>query len=405
MIQGSVLWVQDQAVLPTVDLEGGRTSGPLTPIMIKLPGTQSAGEGEPVPHRGARGYAAVPVLRARARRRQIRTWLFWICAAALWYPMSPTPAGDLDTTQGLLREGLALLGAFLPMPCVIALWVWGLLDRGVKCGRSNNGWYPISGVHPNALAELARRGNEAPAPLRRFRCHRLYGYLLPLTSLVLGKQRRNPLIWLLTAVFKALRSPSLAQRNIHWTERLTEHPSRADSEMKEDWRKKASGTELESWTPRWAEIRDSLMPGIRTLVLVMAAPDGRFFARVVRVRGTIGGFFGETDEFHFFSWTADGRILETASVPPIKPLPEGRDYQKVSGPLRSVWAAHQRRSGEVAMPLRDDRDLRDRLDASETERCAVLEAAGILGPIEEVELPWGNETLSGPPPMPQHQVA
>ena len=58
------------------------------------------------------------------------------------------------------------------------------------------------------------------------------------------------------------------------SERVIEHASRADPEMKEDWRKKAAGTELESWTTRWSEIRDSLLPGIRSRVLVMASPDG-----------------------------------------------------------------------------------------------------------------------------------
>jgi hypothetical protein len=407
MIRGSVLWVQDQAVLPPVDLEGHHAGGPLTPVMIKLQGTEAAGEGETLRHRGARGYAAVPALRKRTRRKQIRSRLIWICAIWLWYPMSPVPAGDIDTSMGLLKEGLFLLGAFLPIPAVIALWIWGRLDRGVRAGRNNNDWYPISGVHPSALAALAQHGQGAPAPMRRYKCYRLYGYLLPLRSLVMGKQRRNPLMWLLILIFKSLRSPALAQRYLHWTERVIEHPSRADSEMKEDWRKKAAGTELESWNPRWAEIRDSLMPGIRSLVLVMASPDGRFFATFTRVRGTIGGILDESDEVHFFSWTADGRIIETASVPPIHPLPEGRDYREVKGHLRPVWAAHQRRAGEVAVPLRDDRDLRDRLDASETDRCAVLEAAGILGPMEEVELPWGGESLSGPPPMPkaQHQAA
>lgn len=403
VIRGSVLWVQDQAVLPPVDLEGYRAGGPLTPVMIKLQGAEAASEGQPVRYRGARGYAAVPALRTRTRRKQVRSLLFWICVVWLWYPIDATPADDINTSMGLLKEGLFLAGAFLPMPAVIALWIWGLLDRGVRCGRNNNGWYPISGVHPSALAALAHHGHETPAPMRRYKCHRLYGYLLPLRSLVIGKQRRNPLMWLLILILKSLRSPTLAQRYLHWTERVLEHPSRADSELKEDWRKKASGTELESWTPRWAEIRDSLMPGIRSLVLVMASPDGRFFATFTRVRGTIGGILDESDEVHFFSWTADGRIFETASVPAIHPLPEGRYYQEAKGHLKSVWAAHRRRSGEVAIPLRDDRDLRDRLDAAETDRCAVLEAAGVLGPVEEVELPWGNESLSGPPPMPKAQ--
>jgi hypothetical protein len=401
MIRGSVLWVQDQAVLPPVDLEGHRSGGPLTPVMIKLQGAEAASEGEPARHRGARGYAAVPALRARTRRKRIRSLLIWICAVWLWYPLDATPAGDINTSMGLLKEGLFLLGALLPMPTVIALWIWGLLDRGVRCGRNNNGWYPISGVHPSALAALAHHGHERPAPMRRYKAYRIHGHRLPLRALITRKHRWNLAMWLLMLVFKTLRSPVLAQRHFHWSERIFEHPSRVDPEVKEDWRKMTAGTELESWTPRWAGFRDALLPGIRSLSLVMASPDGRFFATICRARVAVAGSLDENDEIQFFSWTADGRILETSSMPIIEPLLESHDSREIRGSLKALWSAHQQRAGEVAVPLRDDRDLRDRLDAFETDRCAVLEAAGILGPVEEVELPWGNESLSGPPPMPK----
>jgi len=401
MVQGSALWVQDQAVLPPVDLEGGRTSGPLTPVMIKLPGIHKPIDGGAARPMAARGYAAVPALRARTRRKRLRSVLFWIIAAWCWLPVISPPTGDIKIGSGMLMEGMALMGSMISLPAVLGIWLWGALDRGVRSGRLNNGWYPVRGVHPAALMELARRGGEPTPPLRRFKVHRLYGYRLPLRSLMVGGQQRNPLMWLMMLVFKLRRSPVLAQRYIHWSERVIEHASHADPEMKERWHKKAAGTGLESWTARWSEFKDSLLPGIRSRVLVMASPDGRFFAVVTWVRASVAGSLGESGEIHFLSWTADGRVLETASVPPIEPLPELRDFREVKGSLKTLWAAHQRRAGELAVPLRDDLDLRAKLEASVADSFAVLEAAGIFGPIEEIPLPWGGESLSGPPPMPK----
>ena len=131
MVQGSVLWVQDQAVLPLVDLEGGRTSGPLTPVMIKLPGIHKPIEGETARPMAARGYAAVPALRAITRRKRLRSVLFWIFAAWCWLPTIWPLTGDIKIGMGSVMEGMALLGAMIPVPAVFAIWLWGMLDRAL----------------------------------------------------------------------------------------------------------------------------------------------------------------------------------------------------------------------------------------------------------------------------------
>ncbi|WP_341406774.1 hypothetical protein [Luteolibacter soli] len=401
IVQGSVVWVQDHAVLPPVDLEGGRTSGPLTPVMIKLPGIHQPGGGQAARPRAARGYAAVPALRTRTRRKRLRSLLFWIFAAWCWLPIIFPPGGEIQIGSRVLMAEIRMLGSMFAVPAILGIWLWGALDRGVRSGRLNNGWYPVRGIHPAALMELARRGHEPAPPLRRYKVYRVYSHRLPLRALIPPSYRWNPVMWVLMAVFKARRSPMLAQRHFHWSERVIEHASQVDPEMKESWRKKTAGTGLESWTARWSGFRDSLLPSIRSLTSVMASPDGRSFAVVCRVRASLAESLTEHEDVQFFSWTADGRVLETSSTPSLGPRPETHDFREIRGSFRTIWTAHQRRAGEVAIPLRGDQDLHDRLNAVDTESCALLQAAGILSPVEEVELPWGNESLSGPPPMPK----
>jgi hypothetical protein len=300
----------------------------------------------------------------------------------------------------LLKEAAVMLWAFLPFIGIAAGWVWALNDRGVRCVRSKDGWHHLAGISYVAMAELARRGHEAvPAPRLR-KSYRLFGYRLPLASLVLARQRWNPLVWILMALLKAMKSSILAQRYLHWSERATAPASRTDPDLRDRWKKAAAGTVLETWTVRWSDCRDSPVAGIRARTLVTASPDGRFFALLHVVRAATTSSFEEAQELNFLSWTAEGQLLDTSAFRAIEPQPANREFVRVKAATAQVWAAHHERAGAVAVALRDDADLRRRLDQAEVDREVALVAAGVCGPVEEIELSWGEEAFLGPPPMP-----
>lgn len=193
----------------------------------------------------------------------------------------------------------------------------------------------------------------------------------------------------------------LAQRYLHWSERATAPASRTDPDLRERWKKAAAGTVLETWTVRWSDCRDSPVAGIRALTLVTASPDGRFFATWHVVRAAMTGPVEEAEELNFLSWTGEGLLLDTSAFRAIEPQPANREFVRFKAAPAKVWAAHQERAGEIAVPLRDDADLRRRLDQAEVDREVTLEAAGVCGPVEEIELAWGGEAFLGPPPMPR----
>ena len=398
-VEGPHLLVREGTVLPTVDLEGGAAGAVLTPVLIKLSGMVPASGGEPARAAVARGYASVPALRARARRGKWRNRLLWGSIVCIWLPLPGDGANSMEPAE-LMKEAAVMLWAFLPMLGILAAWVWGISDRGVKCVRSKDGWHHLAGVHFAALAELARRGHEPPPVPRLRKAYRLFGYRLPLAALVMVRQKWNPFIWMLMALLKAMKSPMLAQRYLHWSERGTAAASRTDPDLRERWKKSAAGTVLETWTVRWSDCRDSPIAGVRALTLVTASPDGRFFATLHVVRASMAGSFEEAEELNFLSWTAEGQLLDTSAFRAIEPLPANREFVRIKAAPAKVWAAHHERAGELAVALRDDADLRRRLDQAEVDREVTLEAAGVCGPVEEIELSWGEEAFPGPPPLP-----
>lgn len=399
-IEGTHLLVREGTVLPTVDLEGGPAGAVLTPLLIKLSGTVPQGEGEPASMAVARGYASLPALRARARRRMWRNRLFWSSIVCLWLPSPGEGANSMEPFE-LLKEAALMLWVFVPFIGLAAGWVWAMNDREVRCVRSKDGWHHLAGISYVAMAELALRGHE-PAPAPRLRkTFRLFGYRLPLAALVTARQRWNPFIWMLMALLKARKSPILAQRYLHWSERATAAASRTDPDLRERWKKAAAGTVLETWTVRWSDCRDSPVAGVRAQTLVTASPDGRFFATLHLVRAAMTGSFDEGEELNFLSWTAEGQLLDTSGSRAIEPQPANREFVRIKAAPAKVWAAHHERAGEIAVALRDDADLRRRLDRAEVDREVTLEAAGVIGPVEEIEFTWGEEAFGGPPPLPR----
>ena len=386
-------------MLPTVDLEGGLAGGELTPLLIRLSGTVPQDGDEPARIVFARGYASVPALRARARRRRWRHRVFWVCVICAWLPLPGEGANSMAFAE-LMKEAAVMLWAVLPLLGIAGAWAWGFSDRGVRCTRAQDGWYHLAGVSPAALAAFAGRCNEPPPAPRRRKVYRIFGYRLPLASLVTAGQRRNLFLWIITALLKARKSPMLAQRHLHWSERAFAPASRTSGGLRDRWTKAAAGTVLETWTVRWSECRDSPLAGVRALTLVMASPDGRHFATLKRVLAATTTSFEEAEELNFLSWTAAGQLLDTSASRAIEPHPPGRVFIRIKAATTKVWAAHHDRAGEIAVALRDDRDLRDRLDQAELDQEVALKAAGILGPVEEMELSWGEDAFAGPPPLP-----
>jgi hypothetical protein len=421
-VQGDFLVVREGAVLPPVDLDGRGAGGPLTPLLLRM-GVPVGGKvvllmlvpavlmlGYLAFERGVRersgfpgilvvlllshflsrgvkirgtpafvwGQVSVPALRAMTGRTLGRgrvtsaLTLFLLILAAMVF-------ADIGRDPG----GVAIAMAFT-LVGYLAVLFWAAMDSGWRCTRARDGWLWIKGVGPFALGELARRaGDPLPPPVRR------KVFKLRLNRLPWSHWRRinggRPGAWWQTLMLRVGRPEVREQLVYHWSERQWLPPEQGDPELIDAWSRETVGTPLAEWRLVHAERIDSPTRCIRVEEIVFLSPDGRHAAMSVVYRVAVGRSLRETREVAFRSWTVDGRILATGNMPPAAPLPDGFEMEYRKGSPRELARRHLERAAAASLVAVDAAGLRQREEEEMRGRHEALEAAGLCGPVEEVE--------------------
>jgi hypothetical protein len=343
-------------------------------------------------------HVSLTALKARARRDRWRGWMMMAALTCFLLNIG----GDRFERAYILgddeREYLWIVWFELPvMLGVFAFFLGGLLwaatERSLKCVRQTGGWLYLSGVPASSLMRLAAISGDSP-PVRTRKVYMLYQYRLPL-RLMLGP-RRNPLLVLVIAIMKVIRSPALVRRNFHWSE--ARRGVRPDRDLAARIAKLRSEPEFAAWQDLGCNRLDSPPGDLRVLTVRLASPDRRHFCLITLARLSKAGAYVEACQTDFRTWTTNGRCLITADQPPFPGLPGYLDFQRVRGDAGRVWSRHLRRC-ERATPraVESDEELGRLLEKEADDHLVLLEAAGIRGPLEEVEMPGDWDEVAHAP--------
>jgi hypothetical protein len=431
-VEGDCLIAREGTVLPRVDLDGRNSGGPLTPMIMKLPvpldgrgiavtagialpvigyilyqslrggrisavwamaialGTQFLFRGVKVSTgpRHVYGYISVPAVRGIMRRTKWRRRLTMalMVPIGVFFPLMaayPKMTGRYDQVFEVAKWAGGMVGVSLLI--LLAVAVWGEFDKGWRCPRFRDGWLWIKGVGPQALADLgARAVGYAPVPVKR----RVFKMRLDRMPVEFWRQvhgrglfGRFRTWW----YFLQLKGRPLEQYAFHWSERAWLTADEVDPELLAAWRSETEGTPLAEWTLVHGERAASPVGWDEVNVAIFLSPDGRHAAVPTITRVVMDRKLKETRETHFRSFTPDGRTIATATSEQMGPQPEGFEFALVKGSPIQVAEVHLQRTAGEDLVRMDAGELRRREERELQLRHEAMEAAGIYGPIEEVE--------------------
>ncbi len=281
----------------------------------------------------------------------------------------------------------ALLGA------IMALSVSSFFHQRVsrlRSGDSRDGWFVLHGIHPEALRELSgRQPTIATAfPEKRLRkVHAVYLYRFPF-SLLIAHQWWNPFLIAMIAVMKLTRSPHLVRDQFAPTEAESIREEDCDPDLREMAAAVRREPDFASWTPALASRLDTPAGDHRTDCLVLLSPDRVHSLTLALARFASAQISRRVPERTFRTWLDDGTVLLTTDAAMLRPFPTAVKTRRIRLPLRGLYSAHiARLEGASPQPLADYGDLLARLRREGEERRAVLESAGLYGPLREEEFP------------------
>lgn len=430
-VEGDCLVVREGAMLPPVDLDGRGAGGPLTPLMLTLQPPVSANallfvaigvlalvgyhfiSGNHVTwlgvigvsiviqfmSRGVKvrtapalvfGHLSVPAARAMSRRATWRFRLNCLLLALLAtmfalifaFPLMPKGIRHLDA---IAAWGLGGFGLSLVLLLVVAFW--SALDWRWRCSRLRDGWVWIKGLGPDALQHLAARAvGYQPVPVKR----KVFKMRLDRLPAAFWRQvhGRGLLGALRTWWIKSRTKGPVERYGFHWSEREWLSPQEADPELLEAWRRETAGTPLADWPLVYAERTRSPAGCDQVNELAFLSPDGRHAAIPAITRVVNGRKLREIRETNFRSFTADGRIIATGTVEAHGPFPAAFHYLVAEGDPMHVAQAHFQHTSAQDLVRMDAAELRRREELEMQLRHEAMEAAGIYGPIEEMEFTW-----------------
>ncbi len=290
----------------------------------------------------------------------------------------------------LFDDPIALMGVMGGAAMLAASGILHKHASPLRPGGLRDGWFVLHGVHPGALRELAARRPAAAATspeMRLRKVHAIYLYRSPF-SLLIAHQWWNPFLIVMIAVMKLLRSPNLVRDQFA--------PSEAEGIREEDCdpdlREMAAATRREpdfvSWSLAHASRLDTPAGDHRTDCLVFLSPDRVHSLTLALSRFASAQISRRVPEKTFRTWLDDCTVLLTTDAAMLRPFPGALNARRVREPLRELYAAHIARLGGLSpQPLADHDDLLARLRREGEERRAVLESAGLYGPLREEEFP------------------
>lgn len=339
-------------------------------------------------------HLSVAALKARAQRDRWRSWLALTALTAFVLLLLGDRFHYRYTWGDDEREYLWAVRFMAPMgllmvACFLVGLIWLAMERGLKCVNQTGGWFYLSGVPASSLLKLAAMSGEAP-PVRVRKVYTLYQYRLPL-GILLGP-RRNPLLILIVVLLKAVRSPAFVRKNFHWSE--ARRGVQPDEELAGHIAKLRSEPEFASWLDLGCNRLDSPQGELRVLTTRLASPDRRHFCHITLARISKARAYVAVCQTDFRTWTSDGRCLITSGQPPFPKLPGYVEFQRVRGSAARRWASHLRRCERVTPRVLSDEEIKRLLEKEADDHAALLQAAGIQGPAEEVEMPGDWDELA-----------
>jgi hypothetical protein len=431
-VEGDYLVVREGTVLPRVDLDGRGSGGPLTPMIMKLPvpvdgkglvtiafaalpgvgyllfqsmrggrisyvwmmvivvATQFLFRGVKVRTAPAHvfGYISVPAVRRITRRAlwRRRLNLAMLVLIGVVFPLMAAYPGTTRRYDRML-EVVKLAGGMVAGTLVIllAVAVWGALDKGWHCPRFRDGWLWIKGFGPGALAGLGSRAvGYVPVPVKR----KVFKMRLDRMPVEFWRQvhgrgffGRLRTWWF----FSQTKGRPLEQYAFHWSERTWLTPEEVDPELVAAWRSETADTALADWTLVHGERAASPAGWNEVNEAVFLSTDGSHAAVPAISRVVMDRKLKETRETHFRSFTTDGRTIATGTMEYIGPQVAGFDFALAKGGTAAVAELHiQRTAGEDLVRM-DAEEVRRREERELQGRHEAMEAAGIYGPIEEMD--------------------
>lgn len=431
-VEGDYLVVREGTMLPRVDLDGRGSGGPLTPMIMKLPVpldgrgiALNAGIALPVIafifyqgawggkmsiywavgialvsqflFRGVKintgpryvfGYISVPAVRGITRRAQWQRRLTMVLLVPMGGLFPLIAAYPLVTRRyDQVFEALKWAGGTVAFALVSLLGVaiWKEFDKGWRCPRYRDGWLWVKGLGAEGLAGLgARAVGYVPVPVKR----KVFKMRLDRMPMEFWRQvhgrgffGRLRTWWFLSQT----KGKPLEQYAFHWSERAWLPPDEVDPELLVAWRSETAGTPLADWTLVYGERAASPAGWDEVNEAIFLSPDGCHAAVPTITRVVMDRKLKETRETHFRSFTTDGRTIATGTMAHLGPALDGFDFALANGGPAAVAELHfQRAAGENLV----------RMDAAEARRWEerelqirheAMEAAGIYGPVEEVE--------------------
>jgi len=196
---------------------------------------------------------------------------------------------------------------------------------------------------------------------------------------------------LIVAILKVCRSPAFVRKNFHWSE--ARRGVMPDEALAAQIAKLRSQPEFSSWLDLGCSRLDSPQGELRVLTARLASPDRRHFCHITLARISKARAYVEVCQTDFRTWTTDGRCLITSGQPPFPKLPGYLEFQRVRGSTARRWAGHLRRCERVTPRVLSDEELKGLLEKEADDHAALLQAAGINGPVEEVEMPGDWDEL------------
>jgi hypothetical protein len=347
-------------------------------------------------------HLSLAALRARARRDRWRGWMTMAGLTAFFLLL----IGDFverknhsyyDYRDYWWAHVFTMSMALVMVTGFAGSLLWAATERGLKCVSQTGGWFYLAGIPASSLLKLAAMSPEPP-PLRQRKVYTLFQYRLPL-RILLGP-RRNPLIILVVALMKASRSPALVRRNFHWSE--ARRGVQPDADLAARIAKLRSVPEFARWQDLGCSRLDSPQGELRVLTTRLASPDRRHFCTITLARVSKARAYVEVCQTDFRTWTTDGRCLITADQSSFPRIPASLEFQRVRGGTARMWSRHLQRCEQVTPEAMDDEEeLKLLLEKEADDHVALLTAAGIHGPIEEVELPGDWEEATQAPRNPR----
>ncbi|MEK7951949.1 hypothetical protein [Luteolibacter soli] len=435
-VEADYLVVREGTVLPKVDLDGRGMGGHLTPVAMKLPvpmdgkrlaivviaGLPMVGYMIYQATRGARvsplwmiaiavgtqvlcqflfrgvkvrtapahvyGYISIPAIRSITRRDQIRRRLTWALLAPVFVIFPLVVAYPLMTRRyDQILEVAKWAGGIVAVSLVLllAVAIWKEADKGWRCPRFSDGWVWIKGLGPKALAGLgAQAVGYVPVPVKK-RVFKIRLDRMP-TSFWKEVHGGGPLGTLRSWMHRSrVKGRPVEQTVFHWSEREWLSPEKADPDLLAAWRSEIAGTPLADWPMVYAE-HQTLATGCHGVTeLIFLSPDGCHAAIPSITRAVIDRKLKETRELNFRSFTTDGRIIATASNQPAGPLPSELEFEVVRGKPMEIAHVHFQRTSREHLVTVTAEELRRNEEREMDLVYETREAAGIYGPIEEME--------------------